>query len=271
MAPRQARPSTTSVCRSHRHRSDNRCSATSAGVWQQPATSSFGACNGSGGGRTPAATRSASPAVRPVTRRFPSASRISSSRPCATPNNVDRHHDHHVDDSETPAIARIDQNGVITALAAGSATFRATAADGLTTATFALPVARRGRQHHGAIRWQRGVRRAGRQPTRATTSSSATRSTRRRSTRTAARRTGSATISRPRTSAPRTAATASRSTRRCRLRSRATPPPTTPAPALPPVSVSTAAISPARSTARRRVSTTRSRSCSRTSCRRPPT
>ena len=41
--------------------------------------------------------------------------------------------------SETPAIATIDQNGVMTALTAGTATFRATTADGLTTATYALP------------------------------------------------------------------------------------------------------------------------------------
>ena len=40
--------------------------------------------------------------------------------------------------SETPAIASIDQDGVMTALDAGSATFRATAAEG-TTATFSLP------------------------------------------------------------------------------------------------------------------------------------
>jgi DNA/RNA endonuclease G (NUC1) len=40
--------------------------------------------------------------------------------------------------SETPAVATIDENGVMHALAAGSATFRATAADG-TTATVSLP------------------------------------------------------------------------------------------------------------------------------------
>ncbi len=40
--------------------------------------------------------------------------------------------------SETPAIASIDADGVITALAAGTATFRATADDG-TTATYSLP------------------------------------------------------------------------------------------------------------------------------------
>ena len=40
--------------------------------------------------------------------------------------------------SETPAVADIDQNGVMTALSEGTATFRATAAEG-TTATFSLP------------------------------------------------------------------------------------------------------------------------------------
>ena len=40
--------------------------------------------------------------------------------------------------TETPAVASIDQDGVMTALAAGTATFRATAAEG-TTATFSLP------------------------------------------------------------------------------------------------------------------------------------
>ena len=40
--------------------------------------------------------------------------------------------------SETPAVADIDQNGVMTAVSEGTATFRATAAEG-TTATFSLP------------------------------------------------------------------------------------------------------------------------------------
>ena len=40
--------------------------------------------------------------------------------------------------SETPAVAIVDQNGVMTALSEGTATFRATAAEG-TTATFSLP------------------------------------------------------------------------------------------------------------------------------------
>jgi DNA/RNA endonuclease G (NUC1)/chitodextrinase len=42
--------------------------------------------------------------------------------------------------SETPALASIDANGVMHALAEGTATFRATATDG-TTATFSLPMA----------------------------------------------------------------------------------------------------------------------------------
>ena len=48
--------------------------------------------------------------------------------------------------SETPAIASIDPNGVMHALAAGTAILRATAADG-TTATYLAADARRGREH----------------------------------------------------------------------------------------------------------------------------
>jgi DNA/RNA endonuclease G (NUC1) len=42
--------------------------------------------------------------------------------------------------SDTPALATIDQNGVMHALGAGLATFRATAPDGVTTATYVLPM-----------------------------------------------------------------------------------------------------------------------------------
>jgi len=42
--------------------------------------------------------------------------------------------------SETPAFATIDQNGVITSLAAGTGVFRATTADASITATFSLPM-----------------------------------------------------------------------------------------------------------------------------------
>ena len=63
--------------------------------------------------------------------------------------------------SETPAVASIDQNGVMHALAAGSAILRATAADGTTRHDHAAH-ARAGGGHHGAVRGQRRVRRAGR-------------------------------------------------------------------------------------------------------------
>jgi len=42
--------------------------------------------------------------------------------------------------SETPALASIDQDGVMTSLGQGAATFRATAGDGVTTATITLPM-----------------------------------------------------------------------------------------------------------------------------------
>lgn len=42
--------------------------------------------------------------------------------------------------SETPALASIDQNGVMTAIATGNAVFRATTADGTITATYSLPM-----------------------------------------------------------------------------------------------------------------------------------
>ena len=76
-----------------------------------------------------AATSSRSRAGRRAIRRCPWASRIRSSRPCAI-HPARRSSTTVTWTSETPAIATIDQNGVFTALAAGTATFRATAADG---------------------------------------------------------------------------------------------------------------------------------------------
>jgi len=110
---------------------------TAAGAWLAPAASTLGACNGSGGG-TPGGNvitftgRTPTDPALPVgfqdqifaNVRDPSGATIVTTVTWA---------------SETPAIASIDQNGVITALAAGSATFRATTADGLTTATYVLP------------------------------------------------------------------------------------------------------------------------------------
>jgi DNA/RNA endonuclease G (NUC1) len=110
---------------------------TTAGAWLAPETSTFGACNGSGPG-TPGGNvitftgRTPSDPALPVgfqdqifaTVRTPSGTTLVTTVTWT---------------SETPTVATIDQNGVITALAAGTATFRATAADGVTTGTYALP------------------------------------------------------------------------------------------------------------------------------------
>ncbi len=90
--------------------------------------------------------------------------------------------------SETPAIASIDANGVMHALAAGNATLRATAADG-TTATYYAADARRGGERRDATRATPSSVNPP-MPTPAMTSSCTTSSSRRRTTRTAARPTG---------------------------------------------------------------------------------
>jgi DNA/RNA endonuclease G (NUC1) len=110
---------------------------TPTGAWQAPATSSFGACNGTGGGTPGGNTitftgRTPSDPALPVgfqDQIFANV-RDAAGTPIVTTVTWS---------SETPTIATIDQNGVFTALAAGTATFRATTADGLTTGTFALP------------------------------------------------------------------------------------------------------------------------------------
>src|SRR4029453_8302106 len=105
-------------------------------VWTL-ATSTFGACNPAGGGPPAGNTISFSgrlptdPAL-PVGFQDQLFATVRNSSNVVIPTTVTW-------TTETPAIASIDQNGVITALAAGSATFRATTADGLTTATFTLP------------------------------------------------------------------------------------------------------------------------------------
>jgi DNA/RNA endonuclease G (NUC1) len=107
----------------------------SVGAWKAPAAATFGLCNDSPppppsstitfGGRAP------SDVPLPVgfedqlfaTLRDPSGVEVPTTFTWS---------------SETPAIASIDQNGVMRALDAGTATVRATAADG-TTATYSLP------------------------------------------------------------------------------------------------------------------------------------
>jgi len=105
-----------------------------AGVWQVPTTSSFGACNGTGGpppgnsisfsGRT-----SSDPAL-PVgfEDQLFATVRDGSGNVITTPITWT---------SETPTIASIDANGVVQALDVGTFTVRATAGDG-TTATYSL-------------------------------------------------------------------------------------------------------------------------------------
>lgn len=99
-------------------------------------TSTFGACNGTGA-PPPANTlsfsgRAPSDPALPVgfQAQIFATERDASNTTVATTFTWS---------SDTPAIASVDQNGVITGLAAGTATFRATAADG-TTGTLALPV-----------------------------------------------------------------------------------------------------------------------------------
>ena len=110
---------------------------TTAGAWLAPATSTFGACNGSGGG-TPGGNvitftgRTPSDPPLPVGFQDQIFATVRNSSGGTIVTTVTW-------TSETPAIASIDQNGVFTALTAGTATFRATAADGITTGTFALP------------------------------------------------------------------------------------------------------------------------------------
>ncbi len=107
------------------------------GVWQAPATSSFGACNGSGGGPPAGNTitfsgRLAGDPALPVGFQDQLFATVRNSSGQVVVTTVTWL-------SETPSIASIEQTGVITALAPGSATFRATTADGLTTSTIALP------------------------------------------------------------------------------------------------------------------------------------
>jgi len=106
------------------------------GVWQAPSASSFGGCNANGpipvGNTITFTGRVAGDVPLPVgfqdqifaTVRDPGGVVITPGVTWST---------------DTPAIVSIDANGVFTALAAGTALFRATTVDGLATATYALP------------------------------------------------------------------------------------------------------------------------------------
>ncbi len=107
-----------------------------SGVWQQPATSSFGACNGSGSGNPPgnsisfSGRTSADPAL-PVGYEDQLFATVRDGNGNTIPTTVTW-------TSETPSIVSIDANGVLYALSVGTFVVRATAADGVTTATYSL-------------------------------------------------------------------------------------------------------------------------------------
>jgi DNA/RNA endonuclease G (NUC1) len=104
------------------------------GLWQSVATSSFGACSPevAGGKSITFSGRSISDPPLPVgfeAQLFPTL-KDGSNTVITTFTWT----------AETPEIASVDANGVIHAISAGNATFRATAADG-TTASYTLPTA----------------------------------------------------------------------------------------------------------------------------------
>ena len=108
----------------------------SFGVWQPPSASSFGGCNADGPipiGKTITFTGRVAMDV-PLPVGFQDQLFASVRNPDGT-NNTDGV----TWSTDTPAIATIDQSGVITALTPGTATFRAMTADGTATATHALP------------------------------------------------------------------------------------------------------------------------------------
>lgn len=110
---------------------------TAAGAWLAPATSTFGACNATGGGTPVGNTitfsgRTPSDPALPVGFQDQIFGTVRDGTGATVVTSLTW-------TSETPAVASIDQNGVMTALAAGTAIVRATTADGLTTATYSLP------------------------------------------------------------------------------------------------------------------------------------
>jgi len=106
-----------------------------SGVWQAPSANSFGACFGM---EPPPASstigfsgREASEPPLPVGFEDQLFATLRNPSGVVVPTTITW-------TSETPTIASIDQDGVFRALAAGTAVFRATAADG-TTDTYSLP------------------------------------------------------------------------------------------------------------------------------------
>ena len=115
-------------------------SRNTAGLWQAPAAATIGACN-TGEGPPPPTLPNAitisgrTPSDVPLPVGFEDqifATLLSAQTGLAIPTTFTW-------TSETPSIASIDQDGVIHALAAGTAVLRATATDG-TTRTYSLPM-----------------------------------------------------------------------------------------------------------------------------------
>jgi len=106
------------------------------GTWQPPAASSFGGCNANGpipvGNTITFTGRTASDVPLPVGFQDQIFATVRDPGGVVIPLNVTW-------SSDTPGIASIDATGVFTALAPGTAVFRATTVDGLATATYALP------------------------------------------------------------------------------------------------------------------------------------
>jgi DNA/RNA endonuclease G (NUC1) len=107
------------------------------GVWSGPLTASVGACNGSGDPPPPPANSIAfsGRTVGDVALPVGFEDQIFATLRSGTGTTIVTTFTW---SSETPAIASVDANGVMRALAAGTAVLRATAEDG-TTATYSLP------------------------------------------------------------------------------------------------------------------------------------
>ena len=106
------------------------------GTWLAPAASSFGGCNANGpipvGNTITFTGRTSSDVPLPVGFQDQIFATVRDPAGTVIPVSVNW-------STDTPAIASIDANGVFTALAPGSAIFRATTVDGLATASYVLP------------------------------------------------------------------------------------------------------------------------------------
>jgi DNA/RNA endonuclease G (NUC1) len=109
---------------------------SAAGAWEAPKVATFGACNSGDRPPPPAPTitfsgRTASDPALPVGFQDQIFATVRDGNGTVVTTTITW-------SAETPGLASIDQNGVVTALDAGTAIVRATAADGITTATFSL-------------------------------------------------------------------------------------------------------------------------------------